>query len=474
MKNGLSKDFLLDAARHGLVPSEVERQFHRLLTASETASPEFPCTLMAGIRRFAADELAEMAEVGTQLPVHRAIRFIPASGAATRMFNAIVNREPTAMAQLDEHWASFPFRKAAEAKANCDTLEERWVAVVDVLGLPDLPKGALDFHVENGQTRTAFDGQLIEWARTLSAEGGRIHFTLPARVFETQLLGIQSAAKIYGLSVDASVQDASTDTIAVTEDNRPFLKSDGSPLFRPGGHGSLLHNLAAIGQANPGALVSIKNIDNVRPESALGEVLPWRRALLGLAETMDRQRIQALKALEKGDVVPAQDWLVQGPLHPLDKPPAAAGDLREALDRPFLVAGMVRNEGEPGGGPFWLRDDQGTLRSQVVERAEMDLTHPAVLECLSKATHFNPVDLVCSLHDQFGSPYDLLAFVDARRDFVVSKTHEGIPLKALEHPGLWNGAMGRWNTVFVEVHSATFAPVKTAFDLLRPSHQPTA
>jgi len=473
VKNALSAGFLECAERHGLAHDEVKRQLDRLLSTPVTAVPDLPCTLGAGIRRMGASELATMADLGVQLPTQRVVRFVPASGAASRMFKSILSRDPSAMSQLDHHWASFPFRQLAESSAPCKTKEERWKAVVEVLGLPNLLKGALDFHVENGQVRTAFDAQLVEWSQTLSAEGARIHFTLPLDAFDAQLRKIQRSAKALGLSVDASVQDPSTDTIAIGMDNRPFLKEDGSPLFRPGGHGALLHNLTAIGKSNPGALVSIKNIDNVRPESAMDEVLPWRRALLGLADALDQSRLHALKALNEGHVAPAQNWLIQGPLHPMEKPSSELGELRRALDRPLLVAGMVPNEGEPGGGPFWLRDDEGVLRSQIVESAEMDLTQPAVRDCIAATTHFNPVDLVCALHSSDGQPYSLGEFVDVRRDFVVSKSHQNRPLRALEHPGLWNGAMGRWNTVFVEVDSATFAPVKTLFDLLRPSHRST-
>jgi hypothetical protein len=164
-------------------------------------------------------------------------------------------------------------------------------------------------------------------------------------------------------------------------------------------------------------------------------------------------------------------WLTQGFRHPGEPQPDDVASLIEALDRPLLVAGMVRNEGEPGGGPFWLRDAEGVLRAQIVESAEMDLGDPRIGNCIAGATHFNPVDLVCVMHDAEGQPYDLQRFVDKRRDFLVSKSHGGRPLIGLEHPGLWNGAMGLWNTYFVEVPSSTFAPVKTVFDLLRPAHQ---
>lgn len=298
----------------------------------------------------------------------------------------------------------------------------------------------------------------------------QVHFTLPeeGRPHWESLLQVWAVET--GVVVSTSVQHPSTDTIAMGADGRPFMV-DGKPLFRPGGHGALLHNLSELAHAHPGALVSIKNIDNVRPSTAYDEVIPWRQALLGLTDALNASRLAALAALRDGDMEPAHRWLEGGFSRSGEPRPASIDGLRHALDRPLLVAGMVRNEGEPGGGPFWLRDADGVLRAQIVESAEMDLADPRIGNCMDGATHFNPVDLVCALHDSNGAPYPLAAFVDGRRDFLVSKSHAGRALIGLEHPGLWNGAMGKWNTYFVEVPSRTFAPVKTVFDLLRPAHR---
>jgi len=387
------------------------------------------------------------------------------------MFKALVGRDSAAEKQLNARWDEFPFREAAEAVAPCDTSESRWSAVIEQLDLPSKPKGALPFHVEPDGIKTAFEAQMIEWSRTLDVPGAPLHFTLPAEGMADHLQVIQTLAERMGIPVEASIQEPATDTVALDEAGAPFVKADGSPLFRPGGHGALLHNLGAIARRHHGALVSVKNIDNVRPTSALNEVVPWRQALLGMASALVESRDLALTALKSGDVSPARNWLRKASAHPGEALPNEVDALRLALDRPLLVAGMVQNEGEPGGGPFWLRDDEGTLRAQIVESAEMDTADPAVRDRMGRATHFNPVDLVCALHDADGQPYPLASFVDASRDFLVSKSHGGRALTGLEHPGLWNGAMGRWNTVFVEVHPATFAPVKTVFYLLRPAHQ---
>lgn len=471
MDQALSAAVFDAAQRHGLEEEEVRRQFARLTATPTTVRPESPCTVGCGIRRLTAVERTELEQVGAGLSHARALRFVPASGAASRMFKALLAKDEGAVAQLDARWAEFPFREWAEASGPCTSAEEKWSAVIERLALHALPKGALPFHTESEGVFTAFEAQLHEWAQTLTSPGGRLHFTLPVGGFESLLKKIGEQAQALGIEAEGSIQHPSTDTLALDTEGRPFLLAEGKPLFRPGGHGALLRNLSDIATSRPGALVSVKNIDNVRPLRALEDVLPWRRALLGFAERLDQQRIEALIALTRGDMAPAKQWLRNGPLHPVESPPSEPAELLQALDRPLLVAGMVRNEGEPGGGPFWIRDDEGALRAQIVESAEMDSQQAGVRDCIGRATHFNPVDLVCAMHDAEGRPYDLSAFVDGSRDFQVSKSHGGSPLTGLEHPGLWNGAMGRWNTVFVEVDAETFAPVKTVFDLLRPAHR---
>ena len=357
------------------------------------------------------------------------VRFVPASGAASRMFKALVARDPSAIVQLDARWDEFPFRAMAEAAGPCGSSEERWEAVIEILNLPAHPKGALPFHVEEDGVKTAFEAQLIEWSRTLDSGGAPLHFTLTADGMSTHLGAIRALAERVGVPVEASIQDPSTDTVALDDQGAPFLKPDGTPLFRPGGHGALLHNLAAIARAHRGALVSVKNIDNVRPTDALEAVVPWRQALIGMAAGLVASRNEALAALREGQVDPARDWIRKSSAHPAEVISEDASELWSMLDRPLLVAGMVQNEGEPGGGPFWLRDDQGSIRAQIVEWAEMDIDDPMVLEEVGRATHFNPVDLVCAMHDEMGNPYDLDGFVDGSRDFLVSKSYAGRPLK---------------------------------------------
>ena len=472
MAEPLSPDFRSVAESHGIGAPELERQWKRLQSGPSFCTPEEPCRRGNGIHTLSEGDCAAYATAGAALNADDAVRFVPASGAASRMFKALAAGQSDAVEQLNARWSEFPFREAAEATGPCDDAKERLEAVMDRLALPDMPKGGLPFHRYAEGIRTAFEEHMHEWRATLpSADRPAVHFTLPGENRAHWESELGSWAEQIGVGLSTSVQHPSTDTMAVDGSGRPFVKENGQPLFRPGGHGSLLFNLAAIGQAHPGALVSVKNIDNVRPSTAHGDVIPWRQAMLGLSHDLNRARIQALKALDAGDSGPARSWLQRGFRHHSATYPSDCDTLRNALDRPLLVAGMVRNEGEPGGGPFWLRDKEDILRAQIVESAEMDLADPRIGNCMAGATHFNPVDLVCVLHDAGGAPYDLSRFVDDRRDFLVSKSYAGRPLVGLEHPGLWNGAMGLWNTYFVEVPSRTFAPVKTIFDLLRPAHR---
>jgi hypothetical protein len=361
----------------------------------------------------------------------------------------------------------------------------------------------------------AFDEHLVEAAAHLRDGTGlcRLHFTVSPEhrgAFTERLaaIGPRTARRNDSrFEVGWSHQAHATDTLAVDLDDRPFRTDDGRLLFRPGGHGALLGNLEAAG----GAVTFVQNIDNVLPDERKDEVVAWKHALAGQLLTVRDRAFELLDRLEGGggDPVPggenvlAEDVLTEellaeaarflaDELHrPLPTRLAAApADARrraliDRLDRPLRVCGVVPNAGEPGGGPFWVRSaagegaDEGAgpassedeLSLQIVEASQVDAADEGQQAILRSSTHFNPVDLVCSLADRHGRPYDLARFVDPSTVFIAEKSHQGRRLKALERPGLWNGAMAGWNTVFVEVPLATFAPVKTVFDLLRPEHQ---
>ena len=279
--------------------------------------------------------------------------------------------------------------------------------------------------------------------------------------------------------VSFSVQKRSTDTLAVDLANRPFRLDDRSLFFRPAGHGALLDNLNNLEVD----VVFIKNIDNVSPESRHADSGRWKRILAGHLLALQGEIFTLLEALESDDTDP---HAVSRAYELFDsevalKPPdeILRGDLatrsryaRERLDRPLRVCGVVAYEGGSGGGPFWIAETDSGLSGQIIEAVQVDRTSPEQKSIWSSSTHFNAVDLVCGLRDRHGRSYNLRQYVDPATAFITEKSHYGHRLKALERPGLWNGAMAKWNTVFVEVPPETFTPVKTVFDLLRPEHQP--
>lgn len=467
-------------------------------------------------------------------------KMVPASGAATRMFRSLdrwleasrAGSDDTAPTEdvetLVRRLGDFAFAgelACTAGDAGLDLDELRTLAlggprsaaaartILELLltdrglGYSDLPKGLIPFHryPEPEGARTPFEEHLVEaaWYARDAEDRCRLHFTVPpeheAR-FEELLAtrGRELAARLgVVFEVRFSHQEHSTDTIAVTPQNELFRQDDGSLLFRPGGHGALIENLDALARAGAD-VVFLKNIDNVVPEDRQEPVVLWKKLLGGLLlELRERSRV-LLERLETEDTVrdeglldEAETFLTGALSHPL--PDALSGTRSDApteehrrallhrLDRPLRVCGMVRNEGEPGGGPFWVRSapvscegGEGELSLQIVEMSQIDTEDPEQREIVRQATHFNPVDLACSVRDRRGEPYDLHRFIDESKVFIADKSHQGRPLKALERPGLWNGAMAGWNTVFVELPLETFAPVKTVFDLLRPEHQISA
>ncbi|MCB1036711.1 MAG: DUF4301 family protein, partial [Acidobacteria bacterium] len=342
----------------------------------------------------------------------------------------------------------------------------------------------IPFHSGLFGPRTAFEEHLVEaLAYARDAEGRcRLHFTvaegeLPrfeAHAAEAaerlkQAAGEDAAASF---EIRFSLQHPATDTLALDEAGHPFRLEDGRLLLRPGGHGALLRNLQEL-EAD---LVFIKNIDNVVPDARKGPTLTWKRLLGGYLVTCQERIFEQLRHLDAGEPGAADEavaFLVEELYLPPERVPAREERKAfafELLNRPIRVCGVVLNTGEPGGGPFWVRGEDGLASRQIVEAAQI-ASAPDQQAILAAATHFNPVDLVCGLRDFRGRPFDLSRFVDPKTAFVSKKDHLGRPLTSLERPGLWNGAMAHWHTLFVEVPSETFAPVKTVFDLLRPEHQ---
>ncbi len=438
---------------------------------------------------------------------HRVVKFVPASGAASRMFKNMfafadasyavptTDFEKQFFAQLP-HAAFY-----ADLDKACNRLhgkgvealiaEGQYKSVVkamldkDGLNYGGLPKGLLKFHNYDEGARTPLEEHLVEGALYAREKDGtvNVHFTVSPEhrtLFENL---VKEVAPHYEekynvhYNVSFSLQKASTDTVAANPDNTPFRTSDGSLLFRPGGHGALIENLNEISAD----VVFIKNIDNVVPDHLKGDTVRFKQLLAGVLVTLQKQAFAYLKKLDSGKYTMDElremlqfvqkKFCTKNPSTKMLEDTELAIYLRKKLNRPMRVCGMVRNVGEPGGGPFLAYNSDGTISPQILESSQIDMADPEKKAMFEKGTHFNPVDLVCALKDYEGKPFDLPRYVDPQTGFISHKSKDGKELKALELPGLWNGAMSDWNTVFVEVPLSTFNPVKTVNDLYREQHQ---
>lgn len=445
------------------------------------------------------------------------LKFVPASGAASRMFKFLfqfVNEYNPKQQSLNSYinknnlrdlslfmvgLEKFPFyRQVLELlKSNgidyktLSTQEKVWQfskAMLDEnqLNFGNQPKGLLPFHeYKKNHISTAFEEHLYEAALYASSnELAKLHFTI-SEVYEDRFTeefkGIEeNIEKNTGVNFDISFsyQQQSTDTIAVTLENRPFREADGSLLFRPSGHGALLKNLNTLNAD----IIFVKNIDNVVVYKYKDEVAKYKKVLAGILIKLQTKTFEYLHDLDTNNITEAtlksiEDFLTQELSIKISDEYKKYADrykieyLQEKLNRPIRVCGIVKNEGEPGGGPFWVKDEKSNESLQIVESAQINLNDQKQEEILKNATHFNPVDLVCGVKNYKGEKFNLENYVDYNAAFITQKTKNGKDLKALELPGLWNGSMAHWNTIFVEVPIITFNPVKTVNDLLKAQHQ---
>ena len=457
-----------------------------------------PATPERGIRVLDADAVKAAVEYSKSASVHGKCKFVPASGAASRMFKDMFGGLSSLEEGKDLPADAPGSRLAARIKEFAfytpelfgeptDTLEYRLKALrlllkEDGLAYGSKPKGVLKFHRYPSEVRTAIAEHLVEAQRYMRNADGTCKLTVTISPEHTELFKaavaevLREYEKRYGVKYDITFtyQDKATDTIAVTEDNKPFRKADGSLLFRPAGHGALIHNLNKVKEE----LVSIKNIDNVAHEKLLPITAEYKQVLMGVALQLRDRIFDYLRRLDEEPSVQLcneiENFLdkilcIQMPLAHSEKD--RVDMIRAKLNRPIRVCGMVRNEGEPGGGPYIIAGKDGCTSLQILESVQINQADKGAVTAMSHATHFNPVDLVCCLLDYKGNHFDLPAFVDHDAGFISSKSFEGRTLKALELPGLWNGAMSDWNTLFVEVPIETFNPVKVVLDLLRPAHQ---
>jgi len=503
-----SQEDLDTIAKKGISMELIEVQLENFRKEFPPITLISPATIGDGIIRLTNERSKEYAEkyMGVQKDL-TIIKFVPASGAASRMFKSLfeyLNREEDAGIDPDPDVLEF-VEGINEMALEKDLEEALWQrgldlgkliseggfrevveAVLDEEGLNygQLPKGLIKFHKYENECRTPVEEHLVEAAEYCrnSENAVHLHFTISPEHEEpfTNLVNkVQSTyEKRYDVkfSTGFSIQHPYTDTIAVDPGNNPFRNTDGSILYRPGGHGALLANLGDL----DADIIFIKNIDNVCPDRMKPETYLYKKALAGILIDIRDKVFRYMRALDAGickELEVIELFLEKELNLRLSEADKKLGRdekqelLKQKLNRPIRVCGMVKNEGEPGGGPFWTLNRDASISLQIVESAQIDFSNPEQAVIAGSATHFNPVDLVCATRDHQGNPFKLDVFIDPETGLISSKSSDGRDLKAQELPGLWNGAMSDWNTLFIEVPAETFNPVKTVNDLLRPQHQ---
>lgn len=505
----MNQQELTQIAARGISEQQIAKQLEQIKNGFPFLRLEGAAAIGKGIMSPDAEEVKKYEQVWDEYKKqgHRIVKFVPASGAASRMFKnlfAFLDAPydvPTT--DFEKHFfdniKKFAFRKSlcSKCKENegscvCDLIKAgKYKAVVanllkaSGLNYGQLPKGLLQFHeYSDEEVRTPMEEHLVEAALYASSNGeANVHFTVShdhLELFEKMVADkVEGYAKKFGVkyNISFSEQKPSTDTIAANPDNTPFHNEDGSLLFRPGGHGALIENLNEI----DADVVFIKNIDNVVPDRLKADTVTYKQVIAGILVSLQQKAFEYLRVLDSGtynhEKLEEIIRFLQRDLccRRADIKELEDADLviylRKKLNRPMRVCGVVKNVGEPGGGPFLTYNSDGTVSLQILESSQIDKNNKQYMDMFAQGTHFNPVDLVCATKDYKGNDFDLTKYVDPKTGFISNKSKNGKELKALELPGLWNGAMSDWNTVFVEVPLSTFNPVKTVNDLLRDQHQ---
>ncbi len=504
----LTQQDLQQLAQKGITPEQINIQLDEFKTGFPFLRLEAAAAVGKGIVAPAEDERKCFIEAWDNYKAEgkKIVKFVPASGAASRMFKdmfAFLNADydvPTTKfeQQYFDNIEKFAFYEALDAA--CQKNEGKGIkqlmadgnykAVVANMLQPSglnygqLPKGMLLFHRYAEGARTPMEEHLVEGALYAASAGeANVHFTVShehMEFFEQKVADKKDGyAEKFGVkyNISFSEQKPSTDTVAANPDNTPFRNEDGSLLFRPGGHGALIENLNEI----DADVIFIKNIDNVVPDRLKPETVEYKQLIAGVLVTLQKRAFDYLRQLESGEYnhekleeiirFVQQDLCCRKPDIKELEDAELVIYLKQKLNRPMRVCGVVKNVGEPGGGPFLTYNQDGTISLQILESSQIDKSNEEYMRMFTEGTHFNPVDLVCAVKDYQGRPFNLPDFVDKTTGFISSKSKNGKELKALELPGLWNGAMSNWNTVFVEVPLGTFNPVKTVNDLLREQHQ---
>ncbi|MCP4521370.1 MAG: DUF4301 family protein [Cytophagales bacterium] len=449
-----------------------------------------------GIIQLSSEEIEQFISVFDKKSQEKTIlKFVPASGAASRMFKALFAfaESPSSddkIIDLLSNYENFAFASDINAFLQSKEIDKSNLSLNHLVEIAEfiltenglnygfLPKGLIKFHQYDEGGRTAFEEHLVEGAVYSKDKNGQVHlhFTVSpqhlAKVEELMTKVVPSYEKAFNVkyNISYSTQSSSSDTIAVDMNNEPFREENGEILFRPGGHGALIENLNNI----DADIVFIKNIDNVVPDKIKETTYDYKKALGGYLADIQDKAFEALEKLE-GEVSEEEltkiEELAQSIGIQLNEGSDKKSILKEKLNRPIRICGMVKNEGEPGGGPFWVAQKDGKSSLQIIESSQIDMENEGQKEIVANATHFNPVDLICGIKDYKGNKFDLIEFIDPNTGFISYKSKNGKDLKAQELPGLWNGAMANWITLFVEVPIITFNPVKTINDLLREQHQ---
>jgi hypothetical protein len=492
--------------REGLSVERVKEQIALFVRGVSHVQLNRPCTVLDGIEIIPPqDEERLIARYDQAAAGGRCLKFVPASGAASRMFKEWFRAfdhpwkySEAAAISFAEKLVYYPFfddlRKTIfKSGEDIDFLMEEkkygdilaYILTSRGLQYGQLPKALLKFHKYPEGSRTSLEEHLVEAALyvTDARRISRLHITVspehrqPVEAFLKEVLPVYEGLFALTYEIGLSFQETATNTIAVDMENRPLRSEDGKLCFRPGGHGALMKNLNEI----DGDVIFLKNIDNVAPDRVKAVTVRYKKVLAGLLLKLQEESFRYLECLAGGRIagedVRAIDDFCRDKLHIVFPRDYRQWTLekkkkiwREKLDRPIRVCGVVRNEGEPGGGPFWVEEADGAQSLQIVEEMQVDQQSARQKSLWQGATHFNPVDLVCGVRDYLGRKFDLKRFVDPGAVSMSIKSEKGRDIKALELPGLWNGSMAKWNTVFVEVPIETFNPVKTVADLLRPQH----
>ncbi len=504
----LTQQDLKQLAQKGISEQQIETQLGQFKTGFPFLKLEAAAAIGRGIVAPTSDEGRKYVDAWQKYKAagKRVVKFVPASGAASRMFKdmfAFVDADydkPTTDFEKKYFDNIDKFAFYGELDAVCQKNNGKGIKALiqegnfkavaanmlkaEGLNYGQLPKGLLLFHNYPEGPRTPMEEHLVEGALYAASNGeAHVHFTVSHEHMELFKQKVAQKAdmyaKKYGIAYDItfSEQKPSTDTVAANPDGTPFRNSDGSLLFRPGGHGALIENLNEI-EAD---VIFVKNIDNVVPDRLKGDTVLWKQIIAGVLITLQKKAFEYLELLDSGkythDQIEEMIRFVQNDLccRKADIKELEDADLviylRKKLNRPMRVCGVVKNVGEPGGGPFLTYNQDGTVSLQILESSQIDKSNTAYMEMFTKGTHFNPVDLVCAVKDYKGNAFDLPKFVDPTTGFISQKSKSGKELQALELPGLWNGAMSDWSTIFVEVPLSTFNPVKTVNDLLREQHQ---